>query len=424
MEFVGKSNQKKTEEIQIRRQREQEFAKYYQDKMAAEQATQKLLIKPSLPLIEDTPIDVDKTSTISFYLKVRPNGPNDNTYKKTLRLFAEGTPFEWLLTMRDVREVWKQNSINGASDRASLVRAVLRDDALTQFSTALEAEREADENGVVPAFTVDTVEVALKAVTAAIFPHCALEIQKLWMRRHMKKPASMSYRRLQAKVLQINGYLPAFPGGSEDDKFSEKEILGMLEYALPQKWRKKFDLDGYVPTDHPRSRLLRECEALERNEPVEVARVPRKKKAKKAKTSEGPDKKSDSKYCSEHGWGNHDSASCWTLHPKLKPAKFKTSGEEGKGGPKTKGHKETHAMVRSAMKEQLHELLTTMKDTRSKKVSYKRKRSALKKKASEATSGSDESDHAMDHTPNPSDDEDDTLERVKRFLEEEEETSS
>ena len=166
---------------------------------------------------------------------------------------------------------------------------------------------------------------------------------------------------------------------------------------------------------------------MERNDPVTVARIPRKqakRKAKKSNKKDSPpsnDKKGTNKYCSEHGWGNHDSAGCWTLHPDLKPTKFQKTGEN----KKKNDQKETHAMVREAMKEQLHELLTTMKNARTtKKVTFKRKRGTGKKKAASASSDTDESDHAMDHTPNPSDEEDDTVDRVKRFLEEEAEEDS
>ena len=389
--------------------------------MAEDKTTQQLLMKPSLPLVDKEPIDVDKTSTISFTLKVRPGGNNEHTYKKTMRLFAEGTPFEWLLTMRDLREVWKQNGLNGPADRASVVRAILRDDALAQFTTALESEQ-AGQDGNVPALTVEMVEVALTAVTSAIFPHRALETQKLWMRRHMKKPLSMTYRSLQAKVLQINSYLPAFPDASENDKFSERELLGILEFALPNRWRKKFDLDGYVPTDHNRARLLRECEALERNEPGETGRIPRKQPKKKAKREEKEAKASDAakasgnKYCRQHGWGSHSTPNCWTLHPELKPDKFKEGTGPQKKGPNKA--KESHAMLRNVMKEQLHELLTTMRDQKpKKKVVFKRKRVMNKKHAADPSSDS-ESDHEMETTPAPSDEED-TLKSVQRFLAEE-----
>ena len=153
MVYIKNKSKEQEQQLQEERKREQEVLQYYSRKMSEEKNNQNLLLKPSLPLIDKDPIDVDKTSTISFTLKVRPGGNNEHTYKKTMRLFAEGTPFDWLLTMRDLREVWKQNGLNGPADRASVVRAILRDDALAQFTTALELEQQADQAGNVPAMT-------------------------------------------------------------------------------------------------------------------------------------------------------------------------------------------------------------------------------------------------------------------------------
>jgi hypothetical protein len=48
-------------------------------------------------------------------------------------------------------------------------------------------------------------------------------------------------------------------------KFSDTEIIGLLEWSLPPPWRTKFDLDGYIPTLHTRAKLIENCEAIERN---------------------------------------------------------------------------------------------------------------------------------------------------------------
>ena len=320
------------------------------------------------------------------------------------------------LAMRDMHEVWTQNAINGPADRAGIVRAVLRDDALAQFETSMESQLELEANNQI---TLVIVETALKAVSASVFPHRALENQKLWMRRHMKKPLSMSYRTLQAKVVQMNQYLPAFPDATEADRFSVQELLGILEYALPSHWRQKFDLDGYVPTEHNRARLLRECEALERNEPGDLSRKVPRKRAKKDKAKNPVAKKGDKgKYCREHGWGTHTTPECWTLHPELMPDKFKDKvGSKPKAKP---ANKETHAMLRAAMKDQLHELLTTLQKKGKKQVRFQNsKKVAKKRKVSQESSDSENSVHEMDVTPEPSDDEADKAERIQAFIAEE-----
>jgi hypothetical protein len=57
-----------------------------------------------------------------------------------------------------------------------------------------------------------------------------------------------------------------FPLGNQDSKFSDQELVGLLEWSLPAHWRKKFDQDGYIPTLGTKAKLISECEAIERNE--------------------------------------------------------------------------------------------------------------------------------------------------------------
>ena len=409
---IQAANQAKLQLLQQQRQADREEAAYYEQVMSDEQATRALLLKPSLPLVEEKRDAPRKTSTIGFTLKVRPGGNNDHTYKKTIGLFSEGTPHCWLETMRSIKEVWTQNGLNGAMDRASVVRAVLRDDALTQFDSALESSRAG--RGAAQ-LVVGDVESALNAVSSAVFPYRALEIQKLWMRRHMKKPKTMSYRSLQAKILQINGYLPFFPDASATDKFSERELLEILEFALPAHWRTKFDLDGYVPTDHDRARLLRESEAMERKEPGKLAdkvpRKPAKKKQKKSKDSSHA--KHGTKYCSEHGWGTHGSSECGTLHPDLKPEKFKTSGEKKAKAKAKNATKETNVLVKEMVQTQLQELLANFKPNKKKNSSKTRSR---KRSVLFAESDSDESAHEMEvETPDASNMEG-VADKVQKFV--------
>jgi hypothetical protein len=50
----------------------------------------------------------------------------------------------------------------------------------------------------------------------------------------------------------------------------------LLEWSLPCTWRAKFDLDGYIPTPHSKTRLLEACEVIEKSEVVlekQVAKV-------------------------------------------------------------------------------------------------------------------------------------------------------
>ena len=376
---------------------------------------------PCLPLVDQEVVDVDKTFLLNFKLKIRPNGGNDNTYEKAVRRFSDGTPSTWIQTLHDIHEVWTQNRVGGASDRMALVKTILQDDALTVFMASIESQTEVVEGQEAAAtqLTNEKVELALKAVTSSVFPHRALETQKLWMRRHMKKPAGMSYRLMQAKVLKMNKSLPLFPDATMESKFTSAELLELLEFSLPASWRAKFDLDGYVPTKHDRARLLTECEAIERNEKIDnnvvkpKGTTKRKEAERKPSASRRMPRNPKLKFCSEHGPNTtHDSSKCWVLHPNLKPSKF---AQEEKFNGKGKAMK---VLLKNTSKSELLQMVLSSQQATAKskeRTSSGTKGSKKRTKVEKPSESSDESVQQMDcdssvasgseETPPPSDDE-------------------
>ena len=85
------------------------------------------------------------------------------------------------------------------------------------------------------------------------------------MRKHLKKPSNLTTCQTAVALSRLNSCLPLFPGGSEASKFSQEELLEILECSLPYAWRQKFDYDGYLPTDGNKAKLIARCEAIERN---------------------------------------------------------------------------------------------------------------------------------------------------------------
>jgi hypothetical protein len=63
----------------------------------------------------------------------------------------------------------------------------------------------------------------------------------------------------------INNYIPFFPNAAVLSKYS-KELLNILEFAVPPHWRKAFDLRDYLPTSDNKARFIKECKRVERNE--------------------------------------------------------------------------------------------------------------------------------------------------------------
>ena len=251
-------------------------------------------LQPVLPLIpEKLPTkEDDKSIFLTFELKTKVGQADDATkYKKAVRKFEEGSPQQWIDLLKDLREIWTQNSIVEGGDRAATVRSLVKGESATAFETAIEEATSGAEDHQV---TADDVERALNAVATTVFPHRALEIQKLWMNRRMFKPAELTTRQTSAAINRLNNSLPLFPGGSEVSKFTETEIIGLLEWSLPPTWRAKFDLDGYIPTLESKARLIEACEAIERNEAVDE-----KETAKKAKKGKGEKPKNENSELSQ-----------------------------------------------------------------------------------------------------------------------------
>ena len=326
------------------------------------------LVPVKLPSSED-----EKSKYVTFELKTRVGAPNDSTkYKKYVRKFEEGTPQEWIDLLRDLEEIWTQNSMNGGQDRAATVRALVAGESEVAFDSALQDAR-TDAAGVEQPVTADFVKTALQAVTATVFPHRALEIQKLWMTRRMYKPVDLTTRQTAAAINRLNNALPLFPTGNENSKFSATEIIGLLEWSLPPAWRAKFDLDGYVPTLHSKARLIEACEAIERNEVVakesqakdETKSKPKGKFGKsKSHGKKGGEKTSaggDSKYyCSEHGNNpSHDTSDCWTLKNRANKAHVGRNSDKPKKFSNKGFRKEINFLAKNSSKKKVLDLYAT-----------------------------------------------------------------
>jgi hypothetical protein len=223
------------------------------------------LVPLKLPSAKD-----EKGMFLSFELMARVGQPATSTkYKKQVRKFEEGTPQQWINLLRDLQEIRTQNSVNGGTDRASTVRAVVKGESITSFETSLQEAR-TNDNGVEQVITNAHVDTALNGVATTVFPHRVLEIQKLWMNRGMFKPAELTTRQMAAAINRLNNALPLFPLGKDASKFPDTKIIGLLEWSRrPPAWRTKFDLDGYIPTLHNRAKLIENCEAIERNASLE-----------------------------------------------------------------------------------------------------------------------------------------------------------
>jgi hypothetical protein len=343
-------------------------------------------LKPILPLIPEVLAsqEDDKSQFVTFEVKTKAGGNNRNTstHKRSLRLFEDGSPQQWLELVEEVRRIWTQNSTSEGLDRAATLRAVLKGEALIAFEAAIDDSRDEAEEEDPQAITAENVDQAIVQVTKTIFLHCALELQQLWMKRYMRKPEELTTRKMAGAITRINNYLPMFPDATAASKFSESDLIGLLEWSLPEDWRSKFDLDGYIPTMHTKARLIEECEAIERNivsynnnDDDNNSRNNKKQKsgnprAKDKNVGGGEEDRSNRYFCSECGHNpTHNTKRCRKIRWKRQqaqqhasPARKHDGAHKQKEKPFSKRtfRKELNALTRKAARKNCLNLVVKM----------------------------------------------------------------
>ena len=209
-------------------------------------------------------------------------------------------------------------------------------------------------------------------MTTIVFPHRALEIQKLWMQRGMKKPFSLSTTKIAAAITRINNAFPLFPGATETSKFSPEEAIGLMEWSLHQTWRNKFDLDGYIPSLDSKAKLIEKCEAIERSQEETRAKKDEKKETK-SHHPKAKGKTSKSFYCKVHGKNiSHDTKDCKSLNKKS------NNGSSDQNKPKsfsnTAFRKEINFLAKSSSKKEVLDLFSAAIAKEKAKLSKKSKK--------------------------------------------------
>jgi hypothetical protein len=381
------------------------------------------IFQPIIPLVRVKPAsdEADKSKFISFELKVRAGtGAGTPSYKKFMRTFEEGTPQEWMDVLTGLKEIWKQNTVNGPTDRAATIAAILKGDSRIAFDTALEDAREDEDGGPPDPMTLDHIEESLRAVTEIVFPFRALENQKQWMNRYMKKPHDLPTKSFVAAVSRINNYLPSFPKATNNSKYDEEELIGLMEFALPKSWRDAFDLKGFVPSEGDKAEFIDQCERIERNEiPINKDRDDKDdnnkndKKSKFAKSQNGNKKNghknnpttTDDFYCKKCGDNpTHNTDRCFILKrlAREKEASNGNGNDKAQAKPYSKRsfRKEINAMARRAGKHDGLDVMATALKREQKKTAKREKKLVAAKTAKKTAKKDPETDSSSDDSVN------------------------
>ncbi len=100
-------------------------------------------------------------------------------------------------------------------------------------------------------------------ITHYVFPTQALQVQKRYMQRHMRKSPYMKMKEYMACVEELNNYLSMFLDYNIGDELHKDKLLDIYEYGIPKSWSRQFLLQNWDPQHHSKQEFREFCKQLE-----------------------------------------------------------------------------------------------------------------------------------------------------------------
>jgi 5-formyltetrahydrofolate cyclo-ligase len=239
-------------------------------------------------------------------------------------------------------QVWTcfNESILTQQTQDQQTRAQAAADALVQGAAETDAAfeaRRATAYAAVPGNppAVTFIPVALRATVKLVSPYKALEKQKRFMRRKMRKPADMKTRMYVNYLYRINfdelPHLPPFAGVVQS--LSQDELMDIILFGIPKSWITEMDKQDFDPFSKTIAQVVDFCERMESAEnftPVAMRKQSTGSPAKKTKYHKSQGKTSNGsgdKWCEYHESNTHNTSECTVLN-KLKASKNNNSSDK------------------------------------------------------------------------------------------------
>ena len=217
-----------------------------------------------------------------------------------------------------------------AQDNVGARNAGEQEDA---FLARIQAARDAVPRPVV---TEVVVQTGLGKIIESLCPYKALEKQKRYMRRYMRKPADMTTRVYVNHIMRLNNEeLPLLPPFTNTQGLSNDELIDIILYGIPKSWVTKMDEHDFDPIASTIDQVVNFCERLESAEDRSLStdldsgrgNVQKKAASKKFKPQRNKDSGGSGKWCDYHEVDTHNTKDCVTL--KRLKAESKEGGSSG-----------------------------------------------------------------------------------------------
>ena len=139
-------------------------------------------------------------------------------------------------TIKDFKTATDGTGTTSVTGKIQFLRNMLRREAPREFN---------DLAGQVAVTTITHLKFIKERLLWQNPPVNSLTKQNRAMRRTMRKPQDLLFKRFSAQLTELNNYLPLFPGSIADKKMSSQELNGMLLHSVPNIGAKQAYLQGW-----------------------------------------------------------------------------------------------------------------------------------------------------------------------------------
>lgn len=305
-----------------------------------------------LPLVEEEEgKKLEKGTYSNFSVYTDPTDNNSPKYEYPVKyLYGTSSLRDAIKFRKDMVRIIRGLNIQTAPNKLSVISQMIKDNAVKQlFEQASEGSRQRRHQVAVDAavdaaaaaavrtdMNNDDISQGMQAIINYYAPPQALARVKRYLRRHCRKPPSMSVRQYLARIIEINEgeipYLPPFGGNAQC--LPGDEIVDILLFGCPSSWSKELTRQGRDPMNMTPEEILTFFENQEQTEDynwVEQKSNSNSNKDKKRKASTGKKESGGSFYCMHHGKNNtHNTNDCKKLQAEVKKLKSNESGGSDK----------------------------------------------------------------------------------------------
>lgn len=308
--------------------------------------------------------ELEKGEYQTYKLRNTPTDPDSPTYALAVPYFSSGCVEEWLKFRRNLTKVLTGQNVTTGPAQYSVARRLLDGDALAAFNNSTTVAGHTE--------TTVTFQSGLNEVARQVFPPRSVQLQKRYMRRFVRKPATMKTREYAARIVEINNYLPSFPpstvGGAVPTKLDDDELVDLMEFGIPRTWQRAMVLQDFDPTDASIQDFIAFCERMER---VELAdgghstsnnnnksgnrengsspeKTPRSTKRFRSRDDDEGDQE-----CLLHGKGGHSSHECRTLKAQARRMNNTFGAQHPSKKKEYKDKQELHAIIAESVERAL-----------------------------------------------------------------------